>query len=272
MADLDSEKSHSWQDVAEAPLVCEICGKVDSPETPDTATVLLEMLLENTGRALCDSGDAYGRNWERNQANGIEAIRNEPAAFMDYDSPTLSTFHYLNERLTYAPVLDLSLKGFMAKSQDSYLEDIENWLDFLGVEKENDQGFYETPRTTMNTYNFEGCRLGQTLQFVIFELNGVDYVALQIHGGADVRGGYTAPRVFKCDRDALLFADTAELYCLNCDLGLEWQLYGIEILREPKENAEKWNDLVLNSPDFDLNKWDFHEAGCPNCGAKEWQG
>jgi hypothetical protein len=27
MADLDSEESHSWQDVANATLVCEVCGE-----------------------------------------------------------------------------------------------------------------------------------------------------------------------------------------------------------------------------------------------------
>lgn len=30
--DLDPEKSHSWQDVADATLVCEVCGKSNEEE------------------------------------------------------------------------------------------------------------------------------------------------------------------------------------------------------------------------------------------------
>lgn len=28
MADLDPEESYSWEDVANAPMVCEVCGQV----------------------------------------------------------------------------------------------------------------------------------------------------------------------------------------------------------------------------------------------------
>ena len=31
------------------------------------------MLTENTGRALCDSGDYYGRHWQQNQGRDFEA-------------------------------------------------------------------------------------------------------------------------------------------------------------------------------------------------------
>lgn len=32
-----------------------------------TKHLIYEMLTENTGRHMLDSGGAYGRNWERNQ-------------------------------------------------------------------------------------------------------------------------------------------------------------------------------------------------------------
>lgn len=53
---------------------------------------------------------------------------------------------------------------------------------------------------TINTYNGEDL-LSQTLQYVYFRCDGTDYVALQIHGGADVRGGYTEPVVFETSDD-----------------------------------------------------------------------
>jgi hypothetical protein len=49
---------------------------------------------------------------------------------------------------------------------------------------------------TVNTYNNEDL-LSQTIQFTYFEVeHGDAIVMLQIHGGCDVRGGYTAPKLF----------------------------------------------------------------------------
>jgi hypothetical protein len=75
----------------------------------------------------------------------------------------------------------------------------------------------------VNTYNEENL-LDQTLLFTYFELrSGLgrggrvnSYVVLQIHGGCDVRGGYTKPRVFVVeDDDELAMFDyrRASIYC-----------------------------------------------------------
>ena len=58
-----------------------------------------------------------------------------------------------------------------------------------------------------NTYNHES-NLSQVLQFTAIKLLGEHYVILQIHGGCDVRGGYTDARLFKLDNE----------YCC-CDRG-----------------------------------------------------
>jgi hypothetical protein len=67
----------------------------------------------------------------------------------------------------------------------------------------------------VNTYNEENL-LSQTLLFNYFELEKEGYVVLQVHGGCDVRGGYTDPQVFTTGR----FDDTgffnyknATIYC-----------------------------------------------------------
>jgi hypothetical protein len=68
---------------------------------------------------------------------------------------------------------------------------------------------------TVNSYNEENL-LDQVILFTYFELrcgfgrsgNLGTYVVLQIHGGCDVRGGYTRPRVFTLtDRDDLAILD-----------------------------------------------------------------
>jgi hypothetical protein len=271
MHDLDPEKSYFWSEVAEAPEVCEVCGLLDEPETPNTETVLLDMLTENTGVHGMDSGGDSGRAWQRNQALGRAGIKASPAARMGDYAPELSTFHFLNETVTYAPVLDLSLRGFMQKSNDSYREDIANWLDFLGIDPEIEgSDFYTSNRYEFNTYNNEYCLLDQALQFTIFTLNKVDYVALQIHGGADIRGGYTAPRVFKADREELIFgSESALMVCTNCELGLNFHAEGVEEYQQPTKHAKRWAKKS-ESGTLDLRNFEYGANGCPNCGAESW--
>lgn len=48
---------------------------------------------------------------------------------------------------------------------------------------------------TINTYNGEDL-LSQVLQYTLFSGDAGEFVALQIHNGADVRGGYTKPHIF----------------------------------------------------------------------------
>ena len=58
----------------------------------------------------------------------------------------------------------------------------------------------------INTYN-DDCILSQTLQIIysdsIFESDN-QIIALSIHNGADVRGGYTDFKIFGADFDGLL--------------------------------------------------------------------
>ena len=49
-----------------------------------------------------------------------------------------------------------------------------------------------------NTYNYEN-NLSQVLLFRVFVINNEPYVLLQIHGGCDVRGGYTDIKCFKLE-------------------------------------------------------------------------
>jgi len=64
------------------------------------------MLRENTGRQMLDSGDYYGRNWQRNQFLDFDA---QPESIMETYvrkgeldlSVTHNVYHWLSERLEY---------------------------------------------------------------------------------------------------------------------------------------------------------------------------
>lgn len=180
----------------------------------ETEVKVASMLTEPTGVHMLDSGGiggqhGYGRHWERNQGKTVEAFKAEPRAFADkYGYATLSLFHFLCERLTYRPDIDADFQAFA--ETDEYRN--EGWLvimdDFAAMrQRMNGTGYpFEQP-TTENSYN-QSDLLTQTIQFTIWsegedESNSWDsgetFVLLQIHGGCDVRGGYSTPVVFQVD-------------------------------------------------------------------------
>jgi hypothetical protein len=260
-----------------------------------TTSVVASMLKENTGTHFLDSGGAYGRAWQRNQAVPDEQLVAGDVATVDFRygdvSVTLNVGPWLAECATISDEGEAAFRLMdryldIAKRECNWLEmmklfpsffacyrarnrardgemhtcetcsgegaiacgedangDAERECDDCGgtgesmkvprvcfVEGEygkrgpkgNDRfelvdadvedigGIYgEGSPMTVNTYNGEDL-LSQTLQYHYFTIGETDrggrgsyeqYVVLQVHGGADVRGGYTRPRVFSVDID-----------------------------------------------------------------------
>lgn len=200
---------------------------------PDTKEILASMLKENTGRHFLDSGGAYGRHWQRNQVRDFDA---EPESVIEFhvyrhgEAPqadilvTHNVYHWLEKRLSYDEGWDkrfhrwASLPG---NQDEGWLSLMEGWVT-RNIEKgrfdEETYGGGSAPSTT-NTYNGEEL-LSQVLQFTEFRIDGRDFVLLQIHGGADVRGGYTAPRVFEVIEEAGMY-DVAR-GSIGCKCGAYW--------------------------------------------------
>lgn len=181
-----------------------------------TVDVLRAMLTENTGRALCDSGGTpkydehgeyvasdygYGRHWERNQRRNFDA---EPATVLSFKygiEVTHNVYHWLADRLEHDADMHAAYERFCAETdpdRDQYplqlMEEFPGWLADQGHEIGGMYG--DGSPFTVNTYNGEDL-LSQTLQFLYFTCDGTPYVLLQIHGGCDVRGGYTRPVAFR---------------------------------------------------------------------------
>ena len=68
---------------------------------------IYNMLTENTGTHMLDSGGGSGRHWQRNQKKSIEDFKKEPEATLSFDvsgdwiylDPTVSVFHKLTKVL-----------------------------------------------------------------------------------------------------------------------------------------------------------------------------
>ena len=108
------------------------------------------------------------------------------------------------------------------RKKDSYYTNIDDFVEHIkhwNLDYENLGGY--------NTYNGESC-LDKTLQWNIFAIyNGIyegHYMILQTHNGCDVRGGYSAPHIFRFDED--------EFWCWLNDLTARCPNHGEEIEKE----------------------------------------
>jgi hypothetical protein len=159
---------------------------------------IFSMLTENTGRSFLDSGGAYGRHWERNQSRTIESFANEERVSWHGDYWLISVFHYLCEKLGWCDLCEeFSNECLPAEDWDS---DMAYGLSSKGQEWLESHGFRVSDEfSTFNTYNWQSS-FSQELQgtFLKHE-DGGRYLLLQIHGGCDIRGGYTDARLFECD-------------------------------------------------------------------------
>lgn len=191
-----------------------------------TQEILISMLKENTGRNMLDSGGAYGRNWERNQereflGEPVGSLKfsvftdREGVEHLSLDS-VLNVFSWLDERAEFEPYLQ---KKFDKFAQLPKFED-EHWIPIMEAFANHigGQGLYgdDSGPFVSNTYNGEDM-LSQTLQFAYFEIEDSDddkiddgsYILLQIHGGCDVRGGYTDPKIFSVSIEEYSILDNA---------------------------------------------------------------
>lgn len=184
-----------------------------------TESILNSMLKEDTGKHMLDSGGIYGRHWQRNQTRDFD---HEPAVFLEFrvwkDSLeidyTRNVYQFLAEQLDYNPEIDADFQEFLENN---------DYIDFEAMQEYCDLNGYES--NIVNTYNGE-CNLSQTLQFITFgdgpDLYNQEHVLLQVHGGCDVRGGYSTPRAFDLNYECGLYMVTdGSISCPEC--GMYWQ-------------------------------------------------
>lgn len=168
--------------------------------------VIFNMLVENTGISMLDSGGTDGRSWQRNQGKKLSDFVKEPTVTFDSwgNEPTLknvsytiSVFHYLVNQLAIDDLcrkfnrMNHNPKDWDSEELYGVSQKCEDWLISQGAKFE---------RKVWNTYNGDS-NLSQILQYRNITIGKECYVVLQIHGGADARGGYSTARLFKLDNE-----------------------------------------------------------------------
>lgn len=215
-----------------------------------TVVAVYDMLTETVGKNMLDSGGAYGYNDARNQKKTIENFLREDNAYLHVDASnyrtpigegypdtwvTVSLFHYLIRNLSYDEWMDAHLRAFITDEdaevtdrwdRKNFHELSEEFAEMMNVD--TDWRGNTRPHTTINTYNGDSALDGiiEYRQFVAEGEDGEDhtYLSIQYHGGCDVRGGYTAPVIFRLnDEDEWISEVPMDgcygLYCQNehCD-------------------------------------------------------
>mgnify|MGYP005992118749 FL=1 len=156
---------------------------------------------------MCDSGGEDNRHWQKNQKRSMQDFINDEIETIekddDYYYRTISLFHYLTDGLE----LDSICQEFnnINKNPDKWDSDL--W----GVcEKAYKHlKYYYFPKLEneiYNSYNWDS-DLSQHIQYQFLSIDNNSYVLIQIHNGADVRGGYTSAKLFKCKYDQVINID-----------------------------------------------------------------
>mgnify|MGYP003148488230 CR=1 FL=1 len=175
--------------------------------------LIYEKLTENTGKHFLDSGGSNNRHWQRNQEKTFDDFMNEQEQVYgvgfnnegkaDELFRTVSVFHYLAGDGSNLELDKISKEFNKLNELNDELADCEPYgvgvsaWDYLSEFVDEDYNIH-----TWNTFNGNS-DLSQTLQGATLRLfvdgQYEDYVLIQIHGGCDVRGGYTDAILFKCE-------------------------------------------------------------------------
>lgn len=206
------------------------------------------MLTENTGKHFLDSGGANGRAWQRNIGKTVEDFRAMPSAtaeitVREYNGetvaeilPCVNVFHLLTGG---ALELNEHCREFNAMPVDDWKGDFYG-VSMAGTEWLEMRGFNASGES-FNTYNW-CANHSQVLQGAELtresEYGEEKYLLLQIHGGADVRGGYSDAKLFKLD-------DHAEVYnALTEDCGFSAELTGVDTETKDMFNSTRRDDYT----------------------------
>lgn len=208
--------------------------------------LIAEMMLENTGTHFLDSGGACGRAWQRNQERDFECERATSLTFRwDYIEVTHNIYHWLKERIEPDDEMQALFDEMVDESDpDEYwMSLMERFPKWLAEHKDIESGgiYGEGEPFTVNTYNGE-CLLSQVLQYTYFETDDGAYYLLQIHGGADVRGGYTEPKVFQenghYSEPSLTDNARASIQCKPPDISDFERQFGKNVIERIKQNLK----------------------------------
>lgn len=248
--------------------------KPEIREEDELKRAIQEMLIENTGCNILDSGGAYGRGWEKNRSRDFE---NEKTLSVEVgDDPVIIQYNTYKYLVTFLEITEESRELDRQLQKAIELYDGNNHLaDMQDFMEEREQDGYDH-RNITNTYNYDNI-LSEVLQYGVLINEDTDehFIILQIHNGCDVRGGYTKPRVFSLGTEDnfcyFLIAETEiRAYCEKCHMGWDSDDCGYNWRNDGHYNSEEGLDTDTEQEDELKIVCDRQKSTAyhKNCGGK----
>ena len=226
------EKAQSYLETEKAGALHKILPK--PKDYTETESILHDMLVQNSGASILDSGSAYGRQWERNRK--VADFRTLPAiTYRVEEKPNYygeviiskQIFHFLNNHLTYDEKEQKSFEAWCdSKNQPKDTQAVEDYVkDFIELRSLVEQGHIEEATfpygvvgKSDNTYNQQNL-LDHDFQYI--EANhreNANKLFISIHTGTDIRGGYSDTKCFEESDYDTIWIDLNHCY-LQCKCG-----------------------------------------------------
>ena len=232
---------------------------METKTATQTETIIAEMMTENTGRSILDSGGQNGRGWQQAQKavgekSAVDYYKETPEVTMEVsgndtdgytlDYFTISTFHWLVQSADYCPTMQRRFDLWLAISQgESFgtgtLSEMQEFAELVA-----DGSHYEKPMV-VNTYNHEN-DLSDIVQYVQFRYDDMDYALIQIHRGADARGGYTYAKAFQVNES--FGCNTHANIVVNNENATDW------IAEQSNNDCWSFNDYKMPEEHLELVK------------------
>ena len=205
--------------------------------TQATRRAIVAQMKENTGAAFIDSGDHYGRNHERNRECGVKFGGGPRIDECGAAIPVQDYMEHCFSRTPDAVALEKELKRRVRKAYPdepvglcfSEQGAIREALEVMGCDADGEHSGWKW----WNTYNDE-TDLSQVLQLVTFRRGDKDFAIVQVHGGCDVRGGYTDGKVYEVPEFYNLFDVRAEVEAQDGT--------GPDSLYSAEQSGAKWDE------------------------------
>lgn len=196
-----------------------------------------KLLKESTGTHFLDSGGDSNRHWQKNAKRNFNK---EPRVLWDKYGYSVNIYHYLCEVLNTDRNTQ-KINSFITRNDLHWVQEVEEEItnkDFMYHEIKDWGEVY-------NTYNGKE-NISQTLLFKTFRIDGEQYVLLQVHQGADKRGGYTQARCFKLNGYLTRLVD---VYGTIDGREIEMGSWGQLVYIDTNEEVE-WEDVKEVDLDF----------------------
>lgn len=215
------------------------------------------LLTQEISKSLLDSGSIYGYNYEENRKKDLENIDPVDVDIWDKDDIVVSfnIYHFLHTYLKTSEnsrKLNSILFKFHKMERFEDIHNFDNFLEYLG----NKGLDIDVVVGKANTYNYDNI-LSQGMIYEIFSLDGEDFIILSVHGGCDIRGGYSQPYIAKLeDRDYFIIAQLDVSANCNCgswmsdDAGYSWYYEGSTRNERPLKESVK----LIESDEYGENK------------------